>query len=397
MMRKTYPALLSFCETETQTKTVEAVIKCGSHKKAAELLGKNRRSVDKLIKRLERHAAVNGVAPHRDVDHRTMEGFNTKFVTSRFDGEGNLQGQYVRQEREKFDLDVMLDDFKEGLKGELSGLHKPVTAPSETLDKLMNCYMIGDHHLGMYAWSKETGDDNYDTDIGVGLLEDAVDSLVARSPDSKHGLLCNLGDFFHANNNKGETAGGTPLDTDGRYGRTVKEGVNLLKRIVIRLLEKHEIVTVLNVRGNHDSDPALWLNEAMRMYFENEPRVIIPDNYSKFTHLEFGNSLIVLHHGDKINPQRIYESVTRRLSVEWGKSKYRFGWLGHLHHKEAREIGGMMFEQWNVLASPDSWHAASGFGSSRSMTCIVLSEEYGEDSRVIINPDRIEGERHGKV
>ena len=396
-MIKTYPALLSFCETETQRETVEAVIKCGSHKKAAELLGKNRRSVDKLIKRLERHAAVNGVAPHRDVDHRTMEGFNTKFVTSRFDGEGVLQGQYVRLERETFDLDVMLDDFKEGLKGELSGLHKPVTAPSETLDKLMNCYMIGDHHLGMYAWSKETGDDNYDTDIGVGLLEDAVDSLVARSPDSKHGLLCNLGDFFHANNNKGETAGGTPLDTDGRYGRTVKEGVNLLKRIVIRLLEKHEIVTVLNVRGNHDSDPALWLNEAMRMYFENEPRVIIPDNYSKFTHLEFGNSLIVLHHGDKINPQRIYESVTRRLSVEWGKSKYRFGWLGHLHHKEAREIGGMMFEQWNVLASPDSWHAASGFGSSRSMTCIVLSEEYGEDSRVIINPDRIEGERDGKV
>jgi hypothetical protein len=56
-----------------------------------------------------------------------------------------------------------------------------------------------------------------------------------------------------------------------------------------------------------------------------------------------------------------------------------------------------MFEQWNVLASPDSWHAASGFGSSRSMTCIVLSEEYGEDSRVIINPDRIEGERDGKV
>ena len=69
-------------------------------------------------------------------------------------------------------------------------------APSETLDKLINCYMIGDHHLGMYAWSKETGDANYDTDIGVSLLEDAVDSLVARSPNSRHGLLCNLGDFF---------------------------------------------------------------------------------------------------------------------------------------------------------------------------------------------------------
>ena len=384
--------LEEFC-TDRQKEILTVFENSTSQQDCANKLNISRSTVKAAIKAVKKKAALAGVAPDRDVNHRTMEGFNTKFVTSRFDGEGNLQGQYVRQEREKFDLDAMLNDFKEGLQGELSGLHKPVNPPSETLDKLMNCYMIGDHHLGMYAWSKETGDANYDTDIGVSLLEDAVDSLVARSPNSRHGLLCNLGDFFHSNNIKGETAGGTPLDTDGRYGRTVKEGVNLLKRIVIRLLEKHEIVTVLNVRGNHDSDPALWLNEAMRMYFENEPRVIIPDNYSKFTHLEFGNSLIVLHHGDKINPQRIYESVTRRLPVEWGRTKYRFGWLGHLHHKESKEIGGMMFEQFNVLTTPDAWHAGAGFGSSRSMTCIVLSEDYGEDSRVIINPDRIEGER----
>jgi len=384
--------LKEFC-TDRQKEILTVFMDSTSKQDAANKLNISRSTVKAAIKAVEKKAALAGVAPDRDVNHRTMEGFNTKFVTSRFDGEGNLQGQYVRQEREKVDLDAMLNDFKEGLQGELSGLHKPVDAPLETLDKLMNCYMIGDHHLGALSWSKETGEDNYDTDIGVSLLEDAVDSLVARSPNSRHGLLCNLGDFFHSNNIKGETAGGTPLDTDGRYGRTVKEGVNLLKRIVIRLLEKHEIVTVLNVRGNHDSDPALWLNEAMRMYFENEPRVIIPDNYSKFTHLEFGNSLIVLHHGDKINPQRIYESVTRRLPVEWGRTKYRFGWLGHLHHKESKEIGGMMFEQFNVLTTPDAWHAGAGFGSSRSMTCIVLSEDYGEDSRVIINPDRIEGER----
>jgi len=388
--------LEEFC-TDRQKEILTVFMDSTSKQDAANKLNISRSTVKAAIKAVEKKAALAGVAPDRDVNHRTMEGFNTKFVTSRFDGEGNLQGQYVRQEREKVDLDAMLNDFKEGLQGELRGLHKPVDAPSETLDKLMNCYMIGDHHLGMYAWSKETGDANYDTDIGVSLLEDAVDSLVARSPNSRYGLLCNLGDFFHSNNIKGETAGGTPLDTDGRYGRTVKEGVNLLKRIVIRLLEKHEIVTVLNVRGNHDSDPALWLNEAMKMYFENDPRVIIPDNYSKFTHLEFGNSLIVLHHGDKINPQRIYESVTKRLSVEWGRTKYRFGWVGHLHHKESKEIGGMLFEQFNILASSDSWAAGAGFGSSRSMTCIVLSEDYGEDSRVIINPDRIEGERDERL
>jgi len=384
--------LKEFC-TDRQRQVVQAVIDHNTQQDAANALNISRSTVKSALKAVRKKAALAAVAPDHDVNHRTMEGFSAKRVSTAFKENGEIALQWVIQEPDKLQIDAMLDDFRDGLKDELKDLHKPIPKPTDTLDKLMNSYLIGDHHLGLLASSKETGEENYDTNIGVRLLENAVDSLVARSPNSKNGLLVNLGDFFHSNNLKGETANGTRLDTDGRYGRTVRLGVNLLKRIVIRLLEKHEIVTVLNVRGNHDSDPALWLNEAMKMYFENEPRVIIPDNYSKFTHLEFGNSLIVLHHGDKINPQRIYESVTRRLSVEWGRSKYRYGWLGHLHHKEAKEIGGMMFEQFNILASVDSYHASAGFGSSRSMTCIVLSEEYGEDSRVIINPDRIEGER----
>ena len=385
--------LKEFC-TDRQRQVVQAVIDNDTQQDAANALNISRSGVKSALKAVRKKAALSAVAPDHDVNHRTMEGFSAKRVSTAFKENGEIALQWVIQEPDKLQIDAMLDDFRDGLKDELKDLHRPIPKPTDTLDKLMNCYLIGDHHLGLLATSKTTGEENYDTDIGVRLLENAVDSLVARSPNSKNGLLVNLGDFFHSNNLKGETANGTRLDTDGRYGRTVRLGVNLLKRIVIRLLEKHEIVTVLNVRGNHDSDPALWLNEAMKMYFENEPRVIIPDNYSKFTHLEFGNSLIVLHHGDKINPQRIYESVTRRLSVEWGRSKYRYGWLGHLHHKEAKEIGGMMFEQFNILASVDSYHASAGFGSSRSMTCIVLSEEYGEDSRVIINPDRIEGERN---
>ena len=389
--------LKKYCVGDNQVKTLQAVIDNGSNRRAADALGKNRRSVDIMIKRLRQKAAQSAEAPDVDVNHKTMEGFTAKRVSTAFGPDGDIKLQWVIQEQDKVQIDAMLDEFREGLRDDLKGLHKPITAPDETLDGLMNCYMIGDHHLGMLASSKETGEGNYDTDIAVGLLEDAVDSLVARSPKSKRGLLCNLGDFFHANNEAGTTKNSTPLDTDGRYGRTVREGVNLLKRVVVRLLEHHEEVTVLNVRGNHDSDPALWLNEAMKMYFEDEPRVTIPDNYSKFTHLEFGNNLIVLHHGDKITPQRIYESVTRRLSAEWGRTKYRFGWLGHLHHKKVHEQGGMVFEVWNVLANPDSWHADSGFGSSRSMTCVVLSEQYGEDSRIVVNPDRIEGKKNEKL
>ena len=121
-MIKTYPALLSFCETETQTETVEAVIKCGSHKKAAELLGKNRRSVDKLIKRLERHAAVNGVAPHRDLTHQTAEGFQAKRISTAYKEDGSVALQWVIQEPDKQSLKQRLDFMLEGIKA-VSSIH----------------------------------------------------------------------------------------------------------------------------------------------------------------------------------------------------------------------------------------------------------------------------------
>ena len=100
--------LKEFC-TDRQLEIVEAVIKYPNKQLAANALGVSRSTVRNAIKGVEKKAAANGVAPNRDVNHRTMEGFNTKFVTSRFDGDGNLQGQYVRQEREKFDLEAMLE------------------------------------------------------------------------------------------------------------------------------------------------------------------------------------------------------------------------------------------------------------------------------------------------
>ena len=384
--------LLDYCETDTQIETVEAVLKYGSHRKAAKELDKNSSTITKCLKLVKLNAAKKGYAPDKDFTHPAAEGFNVKRVSTAYKASGEIALQWVIQEPEKQRLAEILNSFRDGLKDEFKGVHTPIPAPEDTLDNLMNCYMIGDHHLGMYAWGAETGGEDYDTDLGVEVLEGAVDSLVARSPNAKQGLLCNLGDFFHSNNLKSETGSGTALDSDGRYGRTVRKGINLLKRLIVRLLEKHEIVTVMNVRGNHDPDAALWLNEALKMYFQDDPRVIIPDNYNKFLYYEWGNSLIVLHHGDRITPQRIYEAVTRNLPKEWGRTAYKFGWLGHLHHKEAKEIGGMLFEQWNVLAPPDAWHASCGFGSSRSMTCVVLNESFGEESRVTINPERLKND-----
>jgi metallophosphoesterase superfamily enzyme len=44
----------------------------------------------------------------------------------------------------------------------------------------------------------------------------------------------------------------------------------MYKRLVTRMLEAHSEVWVINVRGNHDPDASLWLNEMVKMYYEHE-------------------------------------------------------------------------------------------------------------------------------
>jgi hypothetical protein len=48
-----------------------------------------------------------------------------------------------------------------------------------------------------------------------------------------------------------------------------------------------------------------------------------------------------------------------------------------------------LFESWNILAPADAWHASSGYASSRSMTCVILHKDYGEEGRLKVNVERI--------
>lgn len=381
--------LLEFCDSDAQKQKVELVSKLGSVTAAAKELGINKSNVSRTIRLLKARAANQGLAPEAHMTNRVATNFATKRISSRFNEDGELVGQWVISEPEKQNLTQMLDEFKDGLKDEISGLHAPIQAPQSNNEELMACYMIGDQHYGMYAWHKETGVEDWDTEIADQVLENAFDKLCSRASDAHYGMLVNVGDFLHANDTKSETAKGTKVDSDGRFGRTIRKVGRLFKHVINRMLQVHQEVIIINARGNHDPDASLWLNEMLRMYYADEPRVTVKDNFNKFVWHKWGKNLIVTHHGDRLKPQRAYEAITMNLAEEWGSTKHRFFWTGHIHHKQAVEIGGMLCESWNVLAPPDAWHAGSGYGSSRSMSCVLLHKEYGVDCKFTANIDEL--------
>ena len=375
--------LLNYCDTDKQRQVCTMRMQGFSARDVALEVGITERNVMGLCQRIKAKAAKQGHSPEHDMIHAVPDGFTVKGVSTYYNDEGQPTGQWVKSSADKEALfEQALESFKEGLIEDVAGKATAVEKPTHKKDNdLLACYLLGDHHLGMLAWPPETGGPAWDLDIACTTLFNAIDTLAHASNHAGTGVLVNLGDFFHANSLKNMTGNDTPLDVDGRAGRIINRAGQLYKRLVTRMLESHDEVWLINVRGNHDPDAALWLNEMLKMYYENEPRVKTFDNYNKFLHFTWGDNLIALHHGDRINAQRIYESVTRNLAKEWGESKHRFAWLGHIHHKQAQEIGGMLLEHWNVLPSQDAWHSASGYGSSRSMTSVLLHKEEGENSR----------------
>lgn len=377
--------LLEFAKSDRQKEVCTAVIKTGSNAKAAYALGVNRRTIDKTMQRIERFAASKAVAPHKSVDRETMEGFDAKRISTAYKEDGTVALQWVIQEPQKRNMREKIDALMEGMTDDLTGFKLPVEQTATLDDDYLAMYMIGDHHFGMLADSEtKIDDDDWDVKIATQILIDATDRLANRVGNAHTGVLLNVGDFFHADSSANTTTKGTPVDVDTRIGKTFKLAGRLFQVLIDKMLEVHSEVVVINVRGNHDSDMACHLSSCLELLYEQETRVNVLPNYSKFIHYQWHNNLFVFHHGDRMKHEQILQAVIKNLDDEWSQSKNRYCHLGHIHHHTAREVGSMHFEHWGSLTATDQWSSDSGYGAERSMTAVVYHKENGEDSRVKI-------------
>ena len=376
-------SLLQYCTTDRQRTIIEMHERGMGYTTIANELNCSKWSVRDVVKLVQGRAELQGYSPQHDMRHTVPDTFKVRGISTYYNDEGRPVGQWVKSIADKEAmLEAALEAFKAGFLEEIDGLYKPIEAPKQAKNSdRLSAYLIGDHHLNALCWSPETGGDDWDTNIAQDVLIKAVDKLVSAAGESEVGALINLGDFLHANSSDNKTAKGTPVDVDGRLGRVIRVVGNLFRVLITRMLETHKEVWLINVRGNHDPDASLWLNEMMRLYFASEPRVKVFDNFSKWTHFEWGETLVVMHHGDRIKTQGLYEAVTRDYAEQWGRTKYRYLYHGHIHHRTVTELGGLHLESFGVLCPPDAYHSASGYGSARSMSCVILDKNYGEHSR----------------
>ena len=188
---------LEFCTTDYQREVIQLHIQGLTQTEISKRLGRNVKRVNALVSRIHIRAAASGVAPDYGVTRQVAPGFTTKRLSTAYGEDGSIKLQWHIQEPEKVKIQEMMDEFTDAFKDELSGIHKPLKAPKTVDQDLMSVYLIGDHHLGLSAWSGETGAEDWDVSKSEKILDDAVDRLVSVSPNSETGCLVNLGDFFH--------------------------------------------------------------------------------------------------------------------------------------------------------------------------------------------------------
>jgi hypothetical protein len=369
-----------FAITDRQIEIVDAYIAHGSYRKAADALGVHKGTIQGCLDRLKAKAARQGYSPEHDLTKVAPEPFIVKGYSNYYDADGKLRGQWVKTTLDQSKLESIVKDFVSVMSEEIKGL-APVTPPPPVYSEdYLTVIPMGDPHFGLYAWQEDAGD-NFDLDIAEQLTCGAIDRLIASSPNSQTALLLNLGDMFHADNQKNVTNSGHQLDVDGRWAKVQRVGLKSIIYCLKRLLEKHEKVIFRINKGNHDGHSSYALALMLSCYFDKEPRIHIDLSPAISWYYSFGKVLIGSTHGDTIKGKDMLSIMAADKPEEWGKSKHRYWYVGHVHHKDVKEYHGGIVEYFRTLAARDAWHQGQGYRAGRDMCSIVIHKDYGEVER----------------
>lgn len=367
--------------TERQQEVLNAWISEGSASKAAEKLSIRKSSVLKTKKSVMAKAAKSRLTP-QDLALQASPGYGFKRKSLYFK-EGEITNGWLIQEPDAEQQAAQIREFIEGLAETLQGVIDPKPAPADLGTDYLSCYVLGDAHIGMYAWGEETGSDDYDSDIAMRHIKTAVDYLVSCAPASEEALLIDVGDLMHFDDTSQQTfKGKNQLDTDTRFSRVIRIAAFVVRYAIESMLTKHHTVHVINARGNHNPHTSTAINMALSMLYEREPRVVIHNNTAFFQYMEFGNNLLGVVHGDTAKPAALPGIMADDQDDAWGRCKNRYWFRGHVHHNDRKEFGSCTVESFNTLAPKDAWHTEQGYRAKRSMHFVGIHRKHGIMPRI---------------
>jgi hypothetical protein len=272
------------------------------------------------------------------------------------------------------------DTVKQDILSDIADAFKDIPAyvpthPQETRGNLMTVYPLMDAHFGMRAWARETGDVDYDLAHAERDIKQAFANLWVDTPNSQQAVLILGGDTLHADDNRAETpASGHSLDVDGRQYKAAEVAIRSICWVIDGLAQKHGVVTVRVLRGNHDPHAHMILHFALSARYRDTGNIVIEDAARDLYWIRHGNSLVASHHGDKGHPQRLAMHLADTCP-EWSVTRDRHILTGHIHHDSIKDFPGVKWWSLRAFCPPDEYGAS--FSGRRALQSLTFDDKRG--------------------
>lgn len=356
----------------------------GNASAAADALGLPRETFRHRL----RTAAARGYAPGHFTSG-VAPGYAMGKVTVQRGAGGEIERTWERQSPDK---DAMLEALKDAIGAMQDDIEPAAPAKLKSTGNadLCNLFTFSDYHLGMLAWHREGGQD-WDIAIAERTLRGAMAAMIRQSPLAHTAIINVQGDFLHSDGLTPVTPGhGHVLDADSRFPKVRRTAIRLIREMVAMALETHSEVHLILAEGNHDQDSMGWLADSFAVLYEDEPRLSVNDSALPFYVVEWGETMIGVHHGHKVKNEQLPLLFAAQFPQSWGRTRKREIHCGHRHHRDEKEYNGVTVVQHPTLAARDAYAARGGWIADRSAQAITYHKRFGQVGRVHVCPEMLE-------
>tara|TARA_R100001463_G_scaffold9308_6_gene27871 strand:- start:1694 stop:2785 length:1092 start_codon:yes stop_codon:yes gene_type:complete len=246
-----------------------------------------------------------------------------------------------------------------------------------------------DIHIGKYASELETGE-KYDCETAVMRVLEGIEGLIEKAQgfNIDRVMFCIGNDVLHIDNVYNTTTKGTHQDTDGKWWEHYEIALMLYVKC-IETLRQIAPVDVIHSMSNHDYQSGFHLAHTLKSWFRKAEDVEFDISVANRKYYAYGDNLIGLEHGDGAKMDKLPLLMAQERPEMWSKSKYRYWYLHHLHHKikhkwlDAKDYIGVTVEYMRSPSSADSWHSRKGFcGAYKACEAFVHDKQSGQVARL---------------
>lgn len=248
-----------------------------------------------------------------------------------------------------------------------------------------HCLVIdpADVHIGKLADSFETGCD-YDSQTAVSRVKEGIRGILQKSSgfDIEQIVFVGGNDILHIDSPQRKTTSGTPQDTDGMWFRNYKIAQRLYIDVIGSLLKIAPVHFVFNP-SNHDYTHGFFLSDMICNYFENHGGFTCDADLQHRKYYVYGNNLIGTTHGDGAKNQDLPLLMATEAPNEWARTKHRYVYTHHVHHKSSKDFQGVTVESMRSPSGTDSWHHRNGYQHApKAMEGFIHHPTHGQVARI---------------